>query len=186
MSHDAESVPEAPARPAERNLLQGPAHVLAAVGTAWIFVMMLMVVADVLGRNFFDAPITGVAEFAAQSVASIVFLQLAAAICTGRMTRSDFLLQFISRRSTLALRALEVFNVVIGAALFVVLAVVAWPEFTDARQSAEFFGVQGVYTVPTWPFKLLIVIGSVMAALAYLLCIPALLRRTTPASGAAE
>ena len=186
MSQAPESTAGPQARPSGAHLLQGPAHVLAAVGTVWIFLMMLMVVADVAGRNFFDAPITGVAEFAAQSVASIVFLQLAAAICTGRMTRSDFLLQFIARRSTTALRALEVFNVVIGAALFAVLAFVAWPEFMDARRSAEFFGVQGVYTVPTWPFKLLIVVGSVMAALAYLLCIPALLRRTTPASGAAE
>ena len=186
MSNTHDHEPGAAAQASVPNLLQGPANVLAAVGTAWIFVMMLMVVADVTGRNFLDAPITGVAEFAAQSVASIVFLQLAAAICTGRMTRSDFLLQFIARRSTAALRGLEVFNVLIGAALFAVLAVVAWPEFMDARRSAEFFGVQGVYTVPTWPFKLLIVLGSAMAALAYLLCVPALLRRTSPASGAAE
>jgi TRAP-type C4-dicarboxylate transport system permease small subunit len=106
---------ETPAVAGLTNPLQGVANVLAAVGTVWIFLMMLLIVADVLGRNFFDAPITGVAEFAARSVASIVFLQLAAAICSGRMTRSDFLLRIVGKRSPAAFKALEVFNVVVGA-----------------------------------------------------------------------
>lgn len=187
MSNEPELASEAPVTAIARNPLQGPADALAAIGTVWIFLMMLLVVADVLGRNFFDAPITGVAEFAARSVASIVFLQLAAAICAGRMTRSDFLLQIIGRRSTGALKGLEVFNVLVGALLFLVLATIAWPEFTAALQASEYFGVQGVYTVPTWPFRLLIVVGSVFAAVAYLACIPALLRlRATRATGAAE
>ena len=103
MSNEPDLAAETPAATAVKNPLLGPAHVLAAVGTVWIFVLMLLVVADVVGRNFLDAPITGVAEFAARSVASIVFLQLAAAICTGRMTRSDFLLRLIGHRSPAAL-----------------------------------------------------------------------------------
>ena len=186
MNNEPELASDAPAATSIKNPLLGPAHVLAAVGTAWIFLLMLLIVADVIGRNLLDAPITGVAEFAARSVASIVFLQLAAAICTGRMTRSDFLLRMIGRRSPGALRAIEVFNVVVGASLFVALAVISWPEFTDALQAGEFFGVQGVYTVPTWPFRLLIVMGSVFAALAYLACIPALMRLPAAASNGAS
>lgn len=164
------------AAPAETHPLQGVARVLAATGTVWIFLMMLMVVADVVGRNFLDMPITGVAEFAARSVASIVFLQLAAAICSGRMTRSDFLLRLVGARSRSALRVLEVGNALLGTALFVALAFIAWPELTEAWKTSEFFGVQGVYTVPTWPFRALIVGGSVVAAGAYLLQIPSLWR----------
>lgn len=176
MNNDPDLAAEVPAAIHVKNPLLGPAHVLAAIGTVWIFALMLLVVADVVGRNFLDSPITGVAEFAARSVASIVFLQLAAAICTGRMTRSDFLLRMIGRRFPGALKAIEVSNVVVGAFLFVALAAISWPEFTAALQAGEYFGVQGVYTVPTWPFRLLIVVGSVFAALAYLACIPALLR----------
>lgn len=184
MHNDPDFATETPAAAGLRNPLQGLSNLLAAVGTVWIFLMMMLVVADVLGRNFFDAPITGVAEFAARSVASIVFLQLAAAVCSGRMTRSDFLLRIIGRRSNAALKALEVFNVVLGSLLFVLLAVIAWPELREAMQTSEYFGVQGVYTVPTWPFRALIVAGSVVAALAYLLCIPSLLRQP-PVQGAA-
>lgn len=183
MHNEPDFASETPAVAGLTNPLQGVANVLAAVGTVWIFLMMLLIVADVLGRNFFDAPITGVAEFAARSVASIVFLQLAAAVCSGRMTRSDFLLRIIGKRSPAAFKGLEVFNVVVGALLFFALAWIAWPELTEAMKIKEYFGVQGVFTVVTWPFRALIVLGSVVAALAYLACIPSLLRQP-PFNGA--
>jgi TRAP-type C4-dicarboxylate transport system permease small subunit len=173
-------VQDTPDSPAAPHPLRLPSQVMAAVGTVWIFLMMAMVVADVVGRNLLDLPITGTAEFAARSVGSIVFLQLAAAVCTGRMTRSDFLLRLIGARAPGAARALEVLNVVVGALLFLALAAIAWPEFRQSLSAAEYIGVPGVYTVPTWPFRGLIVAGSALAALAYLGCIPALLRRAGP------
>lgn len=183
MHNEPDFASETPAVAGLTNPLQGVANVLAAVGTVWIFLMMMLIVADVLGRNFFDAPITGVAEFAARSVASIVFLQLAAAVCSGRMTRSDFLLRIIGKRSPGAVKVLEVFNVVVGALLFFALAFISWPEFTEAMKIHEYFGVQGVFTVVTWPFRALIVLGSVAAAVSYLACIPSLLRQQ-PFTGA--
>ena len=56
---------------AKRHPLDMPANLLASVGTVWIFVIMCLVVADVIGRDFLNKPITGVAEFSARSVASI-------------------------------------------------------------------------------------------------------------------
>lgn len=183
MHNETDFASETPAAAGPPHPLQKIADVLAALGTVWIFALMLLVVADVLGRNFLDRPITGVAEFAARSVASIVFLQLAAAICSGRMTRSDFLLQIFGKRSPGAVRALEVANVLAGCVLFVFMAVIAWPELAQSYRSAEYLGVQGVFTVVAWPFRALIVVGSAFAAVAYLLCIPGLLRR--PAAGVA-
>lgn len=179
MHNESDFASETPAVAGLTNPLQGISNVMAAIGTVWIFLLMLLIVADVLGRNFFDTPITGVAEFAARSVASIVFLQLAAAICSGRMTRSDFLLRIIGKRSSGALKFLEVMNVLIGALLFLALAYIAWPELTEAMKLKEYFGVQGVFTVVTWPFRALIVLGSVVAAVAYVGCIPSLLRQST-------
>lgn len=169
---DLEAPPSAAKHP-----LDVPANLLASVGTVWIFLIMCLVVADVIGRDFLDAPITGVAEFSARSVASIVFLQLAAAICSGRMTRSDFLLNLIGKRSPVAVTGLEILNALFGAALFAALAVIAWPELSSSWASNEFYGVQGVYSVPAWPFRSLIVLGSAAAAVCYLLTLPGILRR---------
>jgi TRAP-type C4-dicarboxylate transport system permease small subunit len=159
------------------NLLQIPANLLAAIGTVWIFCMMFLIVADVVGRNFLNLPITGVAEFAARSVASIVFLQIAAAICSGRMTRSDFLLRILENKIPRVAKFLEILNVVVGSLLFIALALIAWPEFAESISTHEYFGVQGVFTVSTWPFRGIIIVGSLFAALAYLLCIPNLIKQ---------
>jgi TRAP-type C4-dicarboxylate transport system permease small subunit len=167
---------DAPA-PTTRHPLDLPAQALASVGTVWIFVIMCLVVADVIGRDFLDRPITGVAEFSARSVASIVFLQLAAAVCSGRMTRSDFLLNLIGKRSPAAVVVLNLLNALVGAALFAALGAIAWPEFSNSWASNEFYGVQGVYSVPAWPFRGLIIAGSAAAALCYLLTIPGILRQ---------
>jgi hypothetical protein len=70
---------------------------LAAIGTIWTFGLMLLICADVIGRSFLNAPITGVAEIAAHSVVGIVFLQIGATIYNRRMTRADFLIEGILR-----------------------------------------------------------------------------------------
>lgn len=156
--------------------LQRVAEALAAIGTLWILGLMLLVVADVVGRNALDAPITGVAEFASRSVASIVFLTLAAAICGGRMTRSDFVPRLLGARAPALVRALEVANALLGALLFAALAVIGWPELQRSWQGNEYFGVQGVATMAAWPFRALLVGGAAVAALCYLLTLPALWR----------
>jgi TRAP-type mannitol/chloroaromatic compound transport system permease small subunit len=163
--------------------LQPLFNILAAIGTIWIFLLMLLVVADVLGRNFFNMPITGVAEFSGRSVAAIVFLQLAAAIGSGKMTRSDFLQRTLLRFFPKAVQSIEVIFQLLAAFVFSALAYISWPSFIQSYESLEFFGVQGIYTIPTWPFKGLLVVGSVMASLAYLLNIPGILRDSIFSTG---
>jgi len=82
------------------------AAVLSSIGTVWIAALMFLVVGDVIGRNFMNAPITGVAEIAARSVVAIVFLQVAHAIMQGRLTRADFLIRGIGARLPMARVAL--------------------------------------------------------------------------------
>ncbi len=183
MSADVDSVREGGAEAAPSHPMRRIAEVLAAIGTLWIFALMLLVVADVVGRNFLNAPITGVAEFASRSVASIVFLTLASAICSGRMTRSDFVPRLLGSRAPGLVRALGVANAVLGMLLFAALATIGWPELLRSWQGNEYFGVQGVVTIAAWPFRALLVGGAVMAALAYLLAIAPLWRADQPGSG---
>ena len=142
--------------------------VLSSVGTLWIGFLMALIVADVLGRNFFNAPITGVAEIAGHSVVAIVFLQTAAAIMQGRLTRADFLFRRIADLSPRSGAALEGLFCLAGALVFGLVAWASWGKMIGAYTGSEFFGVQGVFTVPTWPFRAIIVGGSIAAALAAL------------------
>ncbi|MFL1462928.1 TRAP transporter small permease subunit [Roseococcus sp. DSY-14] len=141
---------------------------LAAIGTIWTFALMLLICADVIGRSFLNAPITGVAEIAAHSVVGIVFLQIGATIHGRRMTRADFLIERIHRAAPALGRGLEVAFCLAGAAVMAFVAQSAWPGMWNSMALREFFGVQGLFTVPTWPFRALIVLGGVAGAIAFL------------------
>jgi len=156
---------------------------LAAIGTIWTFGLMCLICADVIGRSFLSAPITGVAEIAAHSVVGIVFLQIGATVYNRRMTRADFLIDRIHRAAPGLGRAIEIAFMVLGAAIMVFVAQAAWPGLWNSVAAREFFGVQGLFTVPTWPFRALIVLGGGAGALAYVALLAAEIRRPLRSSG---
>jgi TRAP-type mannitol/chloroaromatic compound transport system permease small subunit len=141
------------------------AALLSGIGTIWIGALMLLVVADVIGRNFLNAPITGVAEIAGHSVVAIVFLQISHAIMQGRLTRADFLIRGIGRRAPLARNLMERGFALTGAVIFALIVWSSWDKTVSSYLTGDFFGVQGVFTVPTFPFRAIIVIGSALACL---------------------
>ncbi|MFN3937496.1 MAG: TRAP transporter small permease subunit [Gemmobacter sp.] len=145
------------------------AAALSAVGSVWIVALMLLIVADVIGRSFLNMPITGVAEIAGRSVVAIVFLQLAAAILQGRLTRSDLVIRLIGRASGRAVALLETLFALTAAVAFGLILYAAWPNLIRTWTTAEFFGVQGVFTIPLWPFRALMVGGVGLAVLAALI-----------------
>jgi TRAP-type C4-dicarboxylate transport system permease small subunit len=149
---------------------------LAAIGTIWTFGLMLLICADVLGRSFLNAPITGVAEIAAHSVVGIVFLQIGATIRNRRMTRADFLIERIVRAAPALGRGIELIFMLVGAACMAFIAQAAWDPMWNSIGLSEYFGVQGLFTIPTWPFRGLILLGGAAGALAYLALIVAALR----------
>ena len=141
---------------------------MSMVGTLWIAAMMIMIVLDVLGRNFFNSPITGVAEVAARSVVAITFLQIASAVLNGRMTRADFLVRHLQNISPRLNSLLDILFALVGAAMFAAVAYAVWPDTLRAYNTNEYFGVRGVFTIPTLPFRGIIIVGATMTALAYL------------------
>ncbi|MCA1775090.1 MAG: TRAP transporter small permease [Loktanella sp.] len=149
-------------------VLGGVAATLSAIGTASIGALMLLIVADVIGRNFLNAPVTGVSEIAARVVVAIVFLQVPAAILQKRLTRADFLVRRIGRVSPATLALIEALFCIAGAVVFALILWASWPKFAESWASGEFFGVQGVWTIPTWPLRGITVLGAATALLAAL------------------
>ncbi|RRH72812.1 TRAP transporter small permease subunit [Falsigemmobacter faecalis] len=145
------------------------AEVLSATGSVWTFLLMFLIVADVIGRSFLNSPIVGVAEIAGRSVVAIVFLQLAGAILSDRLTRADLLLQLIGARSPALRRAMEVVFMLCAALVCGLIVAGGWAESAGTFATSEFFGVQGVFTIPVWPFRWLMTLGAAFGGLAALL-----------------
>jgi TRAP-type mannitol/chloroaromatic compound transport system permease small subunit len=157
--------------------------IMAAVGTVWTFLLMLLIVADVVGRSFLSKPIIGVAEVAGHS---IVFLQLAAAIRQRRMTRADFLIEPLVRKTPALGRIIEAVFSLLGAVVLALLAYASFPELRESLTGRQFFGVPGVFTIPTWPFRSIIFGGSILAAITYFAMAIDELRLSRQPAGAAS
>lgn len=136
-------------------------HLLAAV---WLFLLAFLILADVVGRGLFNAPIQGTPELVANSIVSIAFLQLAHSIRMRGMLRADILEPLLGPGARKWLRAT---GYVVGMAFFLALAYATWEPMLRAWEIREYQG-EGALRVPTYPVRMIILATSVLAALAYL------------------
>lgn len=137
-------------------------------GVVWIFGLMFLICADITGRTLLDRPLQAVPEIVALSLIACVFLQLAFAATMGRLTRAEILLGYLKQHRPVEALSIERLFAIIGAAVLLTIATGAWPDFWRALQTNEFVGVEGIYTLPITPIKLIVVIGSAVAALGFL------------------
>ena len=141
---------------------------LNSVGTAWIFALMVLINVDVLARYLFNAPIQGVAEIVELSIVGIVFLQISDAVRAGRLTRSDGVYrQILKRRPKLGYSLGAIFDAA-GAIFFVMILLGAVPRLIEAYERDYFAGNVGLFTVPVWPIRLILVVGCIVVAIQFL------------------
>ena len=144
---------------------------LNAAGSVVIGAVMLLMCADVLMRNLFNQPLDGVAEMVAASIIIIVFLQLPSTLRHGRMSRADlFIDPFIQKRPAAGRRLRALFSL-FGIFACGVIAYATWPLLTKAWIDSEFFGIEGVFTMPVWPMRAVVFVGAALAAVQYLLLV---------------
>jgi len=142
---------------------------LNSLGTVWIFLLMLVIVTDVIGRTAFTRPLPGVPELVSLSIVAIVFLQLPHALRSGRITRVESLSDWLARHTPRFGAVLQGVYSLLGAGLFVALYVALLPLFERAWTNNDYVGVEGYITYPVWPVRLFMLIGCVGGVIQYLL-----------------
>ena len=138
-----------------------------ALGTLWIVALMVLIVADVLGRNFLAAPVPGVTETVALSIVGIVFLQLADTLRCGRFTRAEVLLAQLQRTLPAWHAALSALWHALGGALLLVILWASWQPLMESVQIREYVGAVGSFQAPVWPVRLITLLGLAVTALTY-------------------
>lgn len=143
--------------------------VMNSIGTAWVFVLLVIINLDIGGRALFNHPIRGVPEMVALSIVACVFLQIAHTLKVGRLTRSDILLNWLQARHPALKHILEAVYYLIGGCVMAILFKASIPLFTKAWRIDEYVGAQGDFMAPVWPVKLIILIGCAAGAIQFLL-----------------
>lgn len=152
---------------------------LGALGTVLIGALMLLICADVVARNVFGGSLPLVSELGALVVVMIVYLQLATTVRADRLARTEiFIAPLRAARPRLA-AGLELVFALAGAALLGAIARATLHILDKDLEAGEYIGVTGIATMPTWPFRVLILVGVTVAALQCLLRAWAALRVMT-------
>ncbi len=135
--------------------------VLAAV---LAFLLCFLVVADVIGRVVFNSPVKGTTEIVSLSIVVICYLQAGYAIRSGGMLQVDMFVSKLGPRGQSVMAAL----CAAGGLLFFSLVCLGSIEgATHAWTSNEYEG-EGALRVAVWPAKFVLVTGTFLAALNYL------------------
>ena len=132
-----------------------------SAGGALIFAMIIMINIDVFSRFLFNHPIDGVAELVELSIVAIVFLQLADAVRNGRLTRSDSLYNRLCEKKPALGHILGIFFELCGIAFFVTIVSGSVPRLVEAWERNYYAGNRGIFTVPVWPVRLILIVGAI-------------------------
>lgn len=131
------------------------------------FLLCFLVVADVIGRVVFNSPVKGTPEIVSLSIVIICYLQAGFAIRSGGMLHVD---TFVNRLPPAAQSWLAAIGAFIGMCLFAVICYGSLDGAAHAWNSNEFEG-EGALRVPVWPARFVIILGTALAALSYLLMV---------------
>jgi len=139
-------------------------HACGLVSAISIFIMLILVVANVLSRYLFNAPITGAFEVTEALMVVIIMLGLALTQYHGGHIR----VSIVTRRLPPALaRFSRISALLLGAVFFAWCAYASW-KF--ALQSYSFDEREwGSITFPLYPFKFVVFLGVILLAIQFAL-----------------
>lgn len=144
---------------------------LNALGTLIIIAMMALICADVVGRNLLATSLPGIIELTELGIVSIVFLQIADTLRTGKLMRSDALIRMIIQKRPSVGAIMNACFDATGAVLFYYIAKGAFERFSEAWSGGYYLGNQGSFTAPTWPMELCVSLGSTLMCLLFIVSV---------------
>ncbi len=131
------------------------------IGAVLLVVLVLLTVADVVLRHFFNSPIHGTLEITELNLSIIVFLSLAYCAVKGTHVVVDVVVNQFSERIQTGLSAFVYFC---SAAT---LGVLSWQLSLYALKLQDMNRVSAILRLPAYPFAIIAVIGCALLALAF-------------------
>lgn len=138
-----------------------------SVGTFWVFCLMFVICADVVGRYVFSAPIRGAAEMVGYSIVTAVFLQFANTLHVGRFMRAEVLIERLEITRPVVGYFLNALFDLLGTAVFAAIACGTYPKLQHAWSTNEITGTPGDFTFIIWPFLAVIVSGAAVTTIEF-------------------
>ena len=129
------------------------------IASIFIFLLMLLVVGEVIGRSFFNRPIPGTIDMVEVAIATFAFLGAAYCQRFGSHVRMELV---VSRLRGRLMWAVEATAILISLVYILVIIDKSWEHFLRAYELGD--STMDIY-ITVWPSKLLVPIGLSVLAL---------------------
>lgn len=136
---------------------------LHLIGSALVFILMMIILGDVFGRTLFNHPLTGAPELAKVSLVALLFLGLAKTLRMNKHIRATVI---IARAGPRVQAALNMTANMCGLVIFILLCWSSWDLMLAAWKVGEYEGA-GALRVPTYHLRSLILLCSVLTAIQF-------------------
>ena len=127
-----------------------------------IILATLLICLDVSLRNLFSFPINGVSEIVGFGIVSVVFLQIGISIRRNRLISAEIFSNIFQKISPNFSHLLNILFFSAALMVFYLISVYFWNDFHKAFVGDEFTGAIGAFQIPTWPFKLVNSIATII------------------------
>lgn len=139
-------------------------YFLLAGAALLAFSLSFLVVADIIGRGFFNSPVQGTPEIVSMSIVIICFLLAGYAVQSRSMIYTDVLVGLLGWRGAVISTLL---SGILGALFFGLVMWGTWDPLLYSWASGEFEG-EGALRVPTWPARVAVLVGGALVMLNYI------------------
>jgi len=127
-----------------------------------IILATLLICLDVTLRNLFSFPINGVSEIVGFGIVSVVFLQIGISIRRNRLISAEIFANIFQKISPNFSHLLNILFFSAALMVFYLISAYFWNDFHKAFVGNEFTGAIGAFQIPTWPFKLVNSIATII------------------------
>ena len=147
------------------NVFYSISRVCSSIAAFWALALAFLILYDITGRTFFNTPFDGTIEIVANSMVSILFLQLPYTIYRGAHLRTAIIYQNLGGHGQ---RAIDFVLAALDVWFFISIAIGGWGDMIIGWEVDEREG-DGSIRVPIYPVRTLLVFFAGISAFAYLL-----------------
>lgn len=156
-----------PAEARIAGVIGGISSAFNIISAAWVIGIAGLILYDVMGREFLDAPFYGTNEIVTNSILSILLLQLPLSILNRNSLRTTIVFDRVGIKSK---SAIDATSYGLAAILFLAIAVGSWPNMIEGWQILEQEG-SGIITIPVYPIRTLVIVVSGLGVFVSLLLV---------------
>ena len=137
----------------------------STIAAFWALSLAFLILYDIAGRAFFNSPFDGTIEIVANSMVSILFLQMPYTIYRGAHLRTAIVYQNLGDYGQ---RTIDFIVALLGIWFFYSIALGSWEDMIIGWEVDEREG-EGSISVPIYPVRTLLFAFAGIALIAYLL-----------------